>query len=89
MKGNILKVYAEFDDCKAELKKINSDNFGKQHSWVPTEKSEVDIRIKSNKNSSPVIKRTQFPLMLAWACTVHIVQGLSSPPIVVSFQLLK
>ena len=32
MKGNILKVYAKFDDCKAGLRKMNSHDFGKQHS---------------------------------------------------------
>ena len=46
MKDNILKVYAKFDDCNAGLKKVNSDNFGQQHSWVFIEKCEVDILIK-------------------------------------------
>ena len=50
---------------------MNTDNFARQHLWVPIEKTTVHIRIKSNKNSPLVIKRTQFPLMLAGACTVH------------------
>ena len=43
----------------------------------------------SNRNSSAVIKRTQFSLMLTWAYTVHKVQGIGLPQIVVSFQLQK
>ena len=38
-------------------------------------KKTVDIRIKENKNTSPVIKRTQFLLMLGWTGTVSKVQG--------------
>ena len=87
--NNVSKIYIKLDDCKAGLKKMNNDNFARQHLWVPVEKAIVDIMMKSNKNSSPVSKRTQFPLMLAWACTVHKVQGLSLSKVVVSFQLLK
>ena len=36
-----------------------------------------------------MIRRSQFPLTLFYACTVHKVQGLSQEKIVVSFQLNK
>ena len=84
---NVSKIYIKLDDCKAGLKSMNSDAFRKQHLWVPIEKTEVDIKIKSNKTSLPVIKRAKYPLMLAWVCIVHKVQGLSLTQIVVSFQL--
>ena len=74
---------------KASLKRMNSDAFRKQRLWVPIEKTEVDINIKSSKTYSPVIERASYPLMLAWACTMHKIQGLSLTQIVVSFQLLK
>ena len=58
---NVSKIYIKFDDSKAGLKRMNYDAFGKQHLWVPIKKTEVDIKIKSSKTSSPVIKRTQYP----------------------------
>ena len=61
---NVSKIYITFDDSKAGLKKMKSDAFGKQDLWVPIDKTEVDIKIKSSKTSSPVIRRTQYPLML-------------------------
>ena len=85
MNGEVTKIYIKFDDAGAGQKKINRDTFGKQHSWVPVEKFEADIKLKAN--SYVVIKRTQFPIMLAWACTVHKVQGLNLSKIVVSFNL--
>ena len=67
----ISKIYLKFDDTRAGLKAMNADIFGMQNSWVPTEKTEADIKIKLSKNSSSIIKRTQDPLMFAWGCTVH------------------
>ena len=49
-------------------------------------KHEVSFGLKKNK-SQPCIKRTQFPLALSWACTVHKVQGLSLDEGVISFDL--
>ena len=62
----ISKIYLKFGDTRAGVKAMNADIFEKQNSWVPIEKTEADIKIKLTKNCSPVIKRTQYPLMLTW-----------------------
>ena len=49
----------------------------------------VEANIKTNKSSSETFKRTQFPFTLAWACTLHSVQGLTLHQTVVSLELLK
>ena len=85
----ISKIYLTFNDTRARVKALNVDIFGNQNSWVPITKTEVDIKIKSSKNSSPFIKRIQYPLMLTWRCTVHKVQGLSLDNIVVILDLLR
>ena len=86
---NELKICVKFDDCKAGLEKMITDVIEKQHLWVPIEKRKVDIPIKSNKDSSLFIKRTEFPMILAWACTVHKAQCSSVRQIIINFQLLR
>ena len=57
-KSNVTKIYIKFDDSKAGLKKKNTDAFAKTNYWIPVEKTEVNIRMKSTATSSPVIRRT-------------------------------
>ena len=85
MNGEVTKIYIKFDDAGAGQKEINIDTFAKQNSWVPLETFDADIKLKVS--SYVVIKTTLFPIILAWACTVHKVQGLSLPKIVVAFDL--
>lgn len=45
------------------------------------------IKLRPGKPSSPEIQRLQFPITMAWARTVHKVQGLTVNEIVVCFDL--
>jgi len=46
------------------------------------------IKLRPGKPSSPEIQNPQFPaITLAWACTVHKVQGLTVNEIVVCFDM--
>ena len=85
LNGEVTKVYIKFGYAGDGQKKINKGTFATQHSWVPVEKFEADIKLKAN--TYVVIKRTQFPIMLAGACTVHKVQWFNLPKIVVRFDL--
>ena len=86
---SISKIYIKFDDNKAGLKRISMDSLAHDCQWVPIERAEVNIKNRANKDSSPVINRIQFPLMLAWGCTVHKVQVLTLQKVVIIFDLFK
>ena len=78
------KVYVKFSDEQPGSKAMRSSYLGRQNSWVPIEKCEIEISIKKG-SASPSIKRTQFPLTLAWTSTVYKVQGLSLEQAVIDF----
>ena len=63
-------IYVKFNDQKAGQQTIQSDIFTRQRNWVPIQKYETTFPIKNNKQQ-PSIKRTQFPLVLSWSCTIH------------------
>ena len=85
------KVYVKFDDERAGRITIDksADSYATMNNVVPIVPVLVKIKIRPGKPSSPEIQRIQFPLTLAWACTVHKVQGLTLENIVVSFDLFK
>ena len=55
----------------------------------PIEPVLAKVKIRPGKTSSPEIQRVQFPVTLAWPCTIHKVQGLTLENIVISFNLIK
>ena len=86
--GSACKVYIKFSDEQAGSKELRSYFLGRQNFWVSIEKCETEISIKKG-SASPSIKRTEFPLTLAWPYTVHKVQGLSLEQSVIDFYLQK
>ena len=68
------RIYVAFDDNQTGLKNMSKDVFASQNLWVPIERAETNIKIRSNQDTSLVSIRTLFPLILAWGCTVRKVQ---------------
>lgn len=89
--GKPAKIYVKFDDSQAGTMTIDrcKDSYSKENKVVPVSPILARIKIRSNKGTSPEIQRIQFPLTLAWACTIHKVQGLTLQNIVIGFNLFK
>ena len=84
-------IFVKFDDNNAGASAIrnSSFHFARENNLVPIQPVLARIKVRPGKASSPEIQRLQFPLTLAWACTVHKVRGLTLDNIVVSFDLRK
>ena len=84
-------IYIKFDDDKAGHNLITkcTNTFTKENRAVPIQPVLTRIKVRPGKPSSPEIQRVQFPITLAYACTVHKVQGLSLANVVISFDLVR
>ena len=86
MNSIVKKVCLKFQDPLVGRNATMSDHFAQKNCFVPLQKCDTDIPICKG-SISPSIMRTQFPLILSWACTIHKVQGLSREKGVVNFDL--
>ena len=70
-------IYVQFDNQNAGRERIrrSNDTYARAHSFVPIVPVLTCIAVKENRPSSSELQRAQFALKLAWACTVHKVQG--------------
>ena len=66
-------MYVEFNDNNAGREAMQSDETARRRNWVPIQKHQAMYGLRKNKHQ-PSVKRTQFPLTLAWAFTVYKVQ---------------
>ena len=67
---------------------MGSDIYCNLHQVVPAHRVESHISL-SRKNNLHLIRRTQIPLILAYACTIHKVLGLFIPNTVLALDLVK
>ena len=86
--SGISKIYLKFDDPLVGKQLMCSDFYSNTHQVVPINRVESRISL-TRKNTLHMISRTQFPLMLAYACTIHNVQGLAMPSTKVVLELKK
>ena len=78
----------KFNDQNAGQQAIQSEILARQRHWVSIQKYDATFPIKKYK-LQPSIKKTQFPLVLPWSCTVHKNQGLSLSDGVISYELQR
>lgn len=72
---------------KCRINKNEIDRYASENNFVSIVRIEANVSV--SLNSRLTIHQTQFPSMLAFACTVHKVQGMTLPSIVLSFSLKR
>ena len=88
MNSIVKTVYLKLQDPLAGRNAMLFDHSAQKNCFVPLQKCDADIPICKG-SITPRIKRTQFRVMLSWACTIHKVQGLSLEEDVINFHLQK
>lgn len=85
----VTKIYVAFNDNQAGSKNMSKDSFASHNLCVAVEREKTNLKIRWNKDTSPVINRTQFPLKLAWGCSENNAQCIILEDVVISIDLLR
>ena len=67
----------------------HGNSFARENKAVSIELVLAKIKVRLGKASSPELQRVQFPVTLAWACTIHKAEGLTLEKVVISANLIK
>ena len=88
--GQMICILVVFDSKHVGQEAIHtSAHKNKNQNVVPIYKTQATFPIHTQKKTSCQATRSQFPLTLAWAVTIHKCQGLTLPEIVIDMTPAK
>ena len=85
--ATVTKIYIKLDDNTAGLKAIQNTSLARTNNYDLISRTEASLAL--SKIHTSTIKRTQFPIMLVYAYTIHEGPCLTLKKICLSFDLSK